>query len=294
MKIVVTGSLGNIGKPLTKELVEKGHTVVVISSNSDKQKGIESLGASAAIGSVENADFLTSALADADAVFTMVPPNYAVPDSRAYYNTIGNSFAEAIKKSTIKHVVNLSSWGAHLAEGTGFITGAYDVEKILDSLPNVAITHLRAGFIYYNLFHFTDMIKNVGFIGSNYGGEDKIVMVSPIDIAAVAAEELEKTNASSKVRYVASDDLTASKAALVLGNAIGISDLKWLNFTDEQTKETMEKHGLPANTITNMIQLNASIHNGAMREDYDLHQPELGKVKIEDFAKEFALTYLNQ
>lgn len=294
MKIVVTGSLGNIGKPLTKELVEKGHNVIVISSNPDKQKEIEALGASAAIGSLENTDFLASAFAEADAVFTMVPPNFTVRDSRAYYNTIGNSFTQAIQKSTIKHVVNLSSWGAHLAEGTGFITGAHDVEKILDRVSNVAITHLRAGFIYYNLYNFTDMIKNVGFIGSNYGSEDKIVMVSPIDIAAVAAEELDKIPAISKVRYVASDDLTASKAALVLGNAIGIADLKWLTFTDEETKETMEKHGLSADTITNIIQLNASIHNGKMREDYDLHQPELGKVKIEDFAKEFALAYNNQ
>lgn len=32
MNIVLTGSLGNIGKPLTKALVEKGHTVTVISS----------------------------------------------------------------------------------------------------------------------------------------------------------------------------------------------------------------------------------------------------------------------
>jgi nucleoside-diphosphate-sugar epimerase len=32
MKIVVTGSLGNISKPLTKELVQKKHSVTVISS----------------------------------------------------------------------------------------------------------------------------------------------------------------------------------------------------------------------------------------------------------------------
>jgi nucleoside-diphosphate-sugar epimerase len=30
MKIIVTGSLGNISKPLTKELTQKGHSVIVI------------------------------------------------------------------------------------------------------------------------------------------------------------------------------------------------------------------------------------------------------------------------
>ena len=38
MKIVVTGSLGHIGKPLTEELVQKGHSVTVISSKAEKQK----------------------------------------------------------------------------------------------------------------------------------------------------------------------------------------------------------------------------------------------------------------
>ncbi len=32
MKVVITGSLGHISKPLTTELVQKGHEVPVISS----------------------------------------------------------------------------------------------------------------------------------------------------------------------------------------------------------------------------------------------------------------------
>ena len=60
MKVIVTGSIGNISKPLTKELVKKGHHVTVISSNQERQKDIEALGAEAAIGSLEDVDFLVS------------------------------------------------------------------------------------------------------------------------------------------------------------------------------------------------------------------------------------------
>ena len=49
MKITVTGSLGNISKPLIKELVQKRHAVIVISSKREKQRDIEALGATAAI-----------------------------------------------------------------------------------------------------------------------------------------------------------------------------------------------------------------------------------------------------
>ncbi len=55
MKIVVTGSLGHISKPLAHELVQKGHSVTVISSKAERKKDIEAMGAKAAIGSMENA-----------------------------------------------------------------------------------------------------------------------------------------------------------------------------------------------------------------------------------------------
>lgn len=50
MKIVIAGSLGHISKPLAEILLQKGHLVTVVSSNSEKQIDIEALGAKAAIG----------------------------------------------------------------------------------------------------------------------------------------------------------------------------------------------------------------------------------------------------
>ncbi|NMF63459.1 NmrA family NAD(P)-binding protein [Brasilonema octagenarum] len=289
MKVVVTGSLGNISKPLAEELVQKGHTVTVISSKPEKQKDIEALGATAAIGSLEDADFLVSTFTEANAVYAMIPPNFTVPDSTEHYRRIGNSYAQAIQRSGVKRVVHLSSWGAHLDSGTGFIVGSHDVEGILNELSDVAITHLRAGFLYYNLYNYVDMIKEVGFIGANHGGDDKIVMVAPSDIAAAAVEEIETPVTDKKVRYVASDEHTANETAHILGIAIGKPDLKWATFTDEQMQDALEKKGMPTHTAAKFVELGASIHSGALREDYELHKPiAMGKVKLEDFAKEFA------
>ncbi len=292
MKIIITGSLGHIGKPLAEELVQKGHTVTVISSKPEKQKDIEALSAVAAIGSLEDVDFLVSTFDGADAVYAMVPPNYTVPDVRTYYRRLGNNYAQAIQRSGVKHVVHLSSFGAHLDKGTGFILGAHDVENILNELSDVAVTHLRPTYFYYNLYNFVDMIKGAGFIGANYGGDDKIVMVDPGDIAAAAAEELETSANGRKVRYVASDERTANEIAHILGAAIGKPDLKWVIFTDEQTQGAMEEKGMPPHIAANFVELGASIHSGALRQDYDLHKPTvLGKVKLADFAKEFAAAF---
>ena len=83
MKIILTGSLGNIS-PLAIALVQQGHAVTVISSKPDKQPEIE-VGATAAIGKVEDVDFLAATFTGADVAYLMVPPHFAVVDSRAYH-----------------------------------------------------------------------------------------------------------------------------------------------------------------------------------------------------------------
>lgn len=292
MKIIITGSLGNTGKPLAANLIGRGHSVVVISSDSERQKDIEDIGARAAVGSVKDASFLKSVFSEADALFAMIPPDYSNPDQVGHYKQIAQCYSDSIRGSNIRRIVHLSSWGADLDRDTGFIMGSHFSEKILNAIHGVSLTHLRAGFIYYNLFGFVEMIKNTGHIVANYGGKDKIVMVDPFDIAAAAAEELVNQTAASKVRYVASDDRSASEVAHVLGAAIGKSDLEWLRISDEELKAQMEKHNASGHIIQNAIPLGASIHNGAMRKDYDKTAPhKMGDVKLETFAKRFADIY---
>jgi uncharacterized protein YbjT (DUF2867 family) len=304
MKVVVTGSLGNISKPLTKELVQKGHHVTVISSNKEKQTDIEALGATAAIGSLEDVDFLVSTFTGADAVYCMVPPNNYFDlhlDLLAYYRRLGNNYAQAIGPSGVKRVVNLSSIGAHLDRGSGILIGAHDVEQILNELSSdVAITHLRPTSFYYNLLGYVDMIKAAGFsrgeasptIAANYGGDDKIPWVSPIDIAAVIAEEIVTPLVGRKVRYVASEELTGNETARILGAAIGKPDLNWSIISNAQMFGGLESAGMNPQIAAGLVEMYASLHSGLLAEDYYRHQPTvMGKVKLTDFATDFAAAF---
>ena len=296
MKIIVTGSLGHISRPLTEELVEKGHKITVVSSNAEKQKDIEALGASAAIGSLEDARFLAETFIGADAIYCMVPPNnYFDPnlDLIAYYRRLGNNYAQAIEQSGVKHVINLSTIGGNLDEGNGILVGAHDVEEILNKLSSeVAITHIRPTSFFYNLYGYVDMIKKEGLIAANYGAEDMIPWVSPTDIAAAIAEEIETLSVDRKVRYVASDERTGNETASVLGAAIGKPDLKWMLITNEQMQSGLEAAGMNPRIAAGLVELYAGLHSGLLSEDYYRHKPKvLGKVKLEDFAKEFAAAF---
>jgi uncharacterized protein YbjT (DUF2867 family) len=74
MHYVITGSLGHVGKPLVTRLTKSGHSVTVVSSTSERTKAIEELGATPAIGNVDDTLFLTDTFTGSDGVFTMVPP----------------------------------------------------------------------------------------------------------------------------------------------------------------------------------------------------------------------------
>jgi len=296
MKVVVTGSLGHISHPLTEELVQNGHHVTVVSSKAEKQKDIKTLGAVAAIGSLEDADFLAETFTGADAAYCMVPPaNYFDQnlDLLAYYHRLGNNYAQAMHQSNVKRVVNLSTIGGNLEKGNGILLGAHDVEEILNKLPpDVAITHVRPTSFFYNLYGYTEMIKNTGVIAANYGAEDIVPWVSPLDIAAAIAEEIATPLAGRRVRYVASDERTCTDTASVLGAAVGKPDLNWVRVTDEQAQSGLQAIGMNPRIAAGMVEMYAGFHSGLLSEDYYRHRPKvLGKVKLEDFAKEFAIAF---
>jgi uncharacterized protein YbjT (DUF2867 family) len=294
MKIVITGSLGHIGLPLTKELVQKGHKVTVVSSNPEKQAAIEALGASAAIGSIEDADFLTATFTGADAVYTMiVAGNYSDPnfDLMAEGRKLANNYEQAIRRSGVKRVVHLSSIGAHMDKGNGILASYYNVEKILGTLPpDVAITFMRPVGFYYNLYAFLPLIKTQGVIAANYGEDDKEPWVSPIDIAAAVAEEIVKPFEGRNIRYVASEELTGNEVAGILGAAIGKPDLKWIIIPGEQVLNGMIAAGMNPAVAAGLVEMNAS-RRTVLYEDYYRNRPVLGKVKMTEFAKEFAAVY---
>lgn len=289
MKITISGSLGNIGKPLAAKLISSGHEVTVISNNTDRVEAIEALGAKAAIGSINDADFLKKAFTDADAVFAMTPPNMGGSNVIANTTDAGKAFAKAIKEAEVKRVVMLSSIGADLPKGTGPITGIHNIEKIYETLENISLTFLRAGNFYTNLYNDIPMIKGAGIIGSNYPSTVTIPFSHPEDIAAAAAEELEKSGLGKNVRYIISDVRTPGDVAQVLGRAIEKAELPWIEFTDEQALGGMKQAGLPEEIAQLYVEMGASIRDGKLSEDFLNNNNTVdGKIKLEDFAKEFA------
>lgn len=296
MKVVLSGSLGHISKPLATALIAKGHSVTIISSKADRQKDIENMGAKAAIGTMDDTGFLAATFKGADIVYTMVPPvNFFDPnlDITAHYVQLANNFKQAILSAGVTKVIHLSTIAAHTDKGNGMLAYGYAIENVLNTLPDhVAIKVMRPVGFYYNMFAFIPAIKNAGSIFQNYGGAGlKEPWVSPMDIAETIAEEIELPFEGRKVRYIASDEVTPNEVASILGKAIGKPDLKWVVISNEDFKANLFRAGFSTQAAEGLASMNAGRESGVLYEDYQHHKPALGKVKLADFAKDFALVF---
>ncbi len=291
-KYVITGSLGHISQPIVKALVAAGHQVAVVTSSADKTAAIQALGATALVGSVYDAAFVRSALAGADAVYTMIPPNWTATDWLAAQAEVAENYVAAIRAAGIRYVVNLSSIGAHLGQGAGPVDGVAHLEQLLNALPGVNVAHLRPSFFYYNLFSQIPLLKHQGILGNNFGGgNEKIALVHTDDIAALAIEKLLALDfGPNQVTYVSSDERTGAEIAQVLGQAVG-KPAAWVEFTDEQAYGGMVQAGLSPMHAQGYTELGRALRTGAMQADYWQHVPVRGRVKLEQFALEFKAGY---
>lgn len=305
MKIIVTGSLGNISKPLATTLVARGHQVTVVSSDQQKQAAIKALGAIPAIGSLSDVRFLTDTFKDADAVYAMIPLSFTEPDPGAYQRRMAQHYVQALTQAGIGRVVLLSGWAADLVRSE-------NAEDIFNDLKT-SLTIMRPAAFYTNFYQSMDLIKGKGFMGKllalrylglrafltgktgllmgNYGGDDSTVFVSPEDIADAVAEELLLRPEKKTIRYVGSEEMTCNEAAKIIGAAVGKPWLKWVLLSDKAMLQGLKMAKVPEKVAATLVEMQAAMHSGKTLENFHRNNPRMGKIKLADFAKEFAEAY---
>jgi uncharacterized protein YbjT (DUF2867 family) len=296
MKYVITGGAGRISGPLTEKLLGTGHLVTVIGRDASKLGNLKEKGAVIAAGSVEDPSFLAFAFSGADAAYLMIPPNFQTDDFREYQHLVGQNYIAALKSSGIRKVVFLSSIGAHMGKGSGPVDGLSDFEQLITKeLPGTDVVFLRPSYFYQNFYQQAGMIRGMNIMGGNFSFTDeKMVLTDPSDIAEAAFQLLNNPVFSGKtVQYIASDERTTEEISKALAAAAGKPGTPWIEFTDEQALAGMLQSGLPAGMAKDYVDMGIALREGKMQEDYWKNRPTPGKVKLEDFAKEFATVYAN-
>jgi uncharacterized protein YbjT (DUF2867 family) len=295
MMYAITGATGNTGRIIAEKLLGAGKKVTIIGRSAKKLQPLVDKGAAAAVGSVLDTAFLSKAFQGAKALYAMIPPSFEAEKFRAYQNAAGEGIATAIQNAGVKYVVNLSSLGAHLPEGTGPIAGLYDQEQRLNKIKGLNVLHLRPTYFMENLLDNIDMIKNMGIMGSSVKGELKFPMIAIKDIGEYAAKRLLNLDfsGSSVQDLLGPRDLTLNEVTQVLGRAIGKENLKYVVFPYEESEKAMIGMGLKPDLARSYTEMARSFNEGQSIKPGRRDSVNTTPTTIEEFAEVFAAAYKN-
>jgi uncharacterized protein YbjT (DUF2867 family) len=265
-KVVVLGATGTVGSKISEILLSQRHQVTLIARHTEKLEKYRSLGAEIVAGDITDVQVLTNAFKNADSAFVLLPDNVKAENTRAYQRQVTSILIEAIEKSGIKYIVNMSSLGSHMHEGNGMMAGTGEQEVRLNQLNDVNILHIRSAYFMENFLRTIGVVKKMGFNATAADSDHAIPMVATEDVAKIAAEHLANLdfNGKSVQAVMGPRDYTYREFTSIIGKAIGNPDLPYVQLPAEQVKQAFLGNGFSEDFTNNLIEMAAAIRSGFM------------------------------
>jgi uncharacterized protein YbjT (DUF2867 family) len=218
-----------------------------------------------AVGDQRNADYVAEVTRGVDAILWVHPDDWSLPDPDADAERTGEGLAAAMRQNRIARVVFLSSVGAEIRHGAGFLDGLARIEERLDAASEetgMALLHLRCGFFMTNLLHDLDGLRS-GRLTTTRPLGDPMPWVDPADIAAVATLRLLANDWSGRqVQAVHGPaDLTWTEAAAALSAATGLS-IEAQRITEEAERDALRDAGMSEVAVEGIIGMAAGKREG--------------------------------
>lgn len=290
----VLGAVGNTGRPIAEGLLAHGKNVKAFGRDVRKLEPLVAKGALPFLGNVEDEDSLTRFFKGVDAAYTIIPTNMSTDDIFAYYTRVGTAIANALSRSSVKHIVNLSSVGAHLSEKVGPVAGLHEQEERLNKLHGINIVHLRPTSFMENLLGSIPTIKAAGSIYNVTDPEIKHSMIATADIAAEATKLLLDLNFSGiSVKHLFGQrDLSMSEVTAIIGKAIG-KNLNYVQVSPQDGVKGLIEMGLSRSVSESLVELGQAINSGYIFPDEKRADQNTTPTSFEEFSRTFAAVYQN-
>jgi len=259
---VILGASGNTGSIIADTLLLKRKKVRVVGRDAGRLQRFVRKGAEAFTGDVSDAVALTKAFRGARAAYLMLPPIISREDQERESDAI----AEAVKESGLRYAVNLSSYGAHVPEGTGPVTGLHSSEQKLNAISDLNVLHLRAAYFMENNLTAIDMIHGRGLFGHALRPDLKLPMIATPDVGDYAAQRLLDLDFSGKQtrELLGERDLSMTEATALIARGIGKPGLRYEQFPYHHVQQVLEQMGMPPKKAAVYIEMFKAINAGVL------------------------------
>src|SRR5579862_5663707 len=259
---VILGASGNTGSIIADSLLSKGKKVRVVGRDPGRLQRFVRQGAQAFTADMSDAAALTKAFTGARAAYLLLPPITSREDQERESDAI----AQAVTESGLRYAVYLSSYGAHVPEGTGPVTGLHSSEQKLNAIGGLNVLHLRAAYFMENNLAAIGMIKGMGIFGHALLPDLKMPMIATRDVGPYAAQRLLDLDFSGKQtrELLGERDLSMTEATAMIARGIGKPDLRYEQFPYDQVQQVLTQMGVPPKGAALYIEMYKAINAGVL------------------------------
>jgi uncharacterized protein YbjT (DUF2867 family) len=225
---VITGATGNVGSVAAETLLAAGEKVRVVVRDAAKAAGLKARGAEVFVADLEDHDALARAVRGAAGVFLLSPPDKSAQDFIAERKQLTLAQVSTLAAEKVPHVVLLSSIAAQHPSGTGPIVSLHNAEQQLRA-SGLPATFVRASYFVENWGAVVHPVKADGVLPSFIKAEQRVPMVSTVDIGKAVAQALRDGPRGVRVIELSGPtDVTPTEVAAafsrILGKAVQVID----------------------------------------------------------------------
>jgi uncharacterized protein YbjT (DUF2867 family) len=245
--ILVTGSTGNVGSQVVKQLSSfKGKVRAAVQSKNRAQE-IKNTGAELVEMNFNNTETVNAAFKGVQKLFLLTPfvPNMV---------EISENLVEQARKANVDHIVKQSAFGSNMNQVTTRNRLHREVEKIIE-LSGINYTFLRPMPFMQNYLGFADSIRTQDTFSIPVG-DSKTSFVDTRDIAAVAVQALTKSNEHrNKVYNITGPEAISNyEIAEILSN-IAKKRITYVDVSDNDARRRMKNSGMQEWAVESLMEL---------------------------------------
>ena len=259
---VILGASGHTGSIIADFLLSKGEKVRVLGRDPGRLERFVRSGAEAFTANLSDAAALAKALSGARGAYLMLPPVTAREDQERQSDAI----AKAVQESGLRYAVHLSSYGAHVPEGTGPIAGLHSSEQKLNAIRGLNVLHLRAAYFMENNLAAIGVIHRMGIFAGALLPDLKLPMIATRDVGDYAAKRLLDLDFSGKQtrELLGERDLSMTEVTAAIARGIGKPDLRYVQFSYDQMQQGLTQAGFSPKKAAVYIEMFTAINTGIL------------------------------
>lgn len=282
---IILGASGQVGSAIADHLIKNNEPVRAVIRNPEKVADLESRELEVCIADYFDSEALKNAVKDGELIFVLTPEDAQSEDVIGDTQALLNNYRKAIKSSKINKLIGLSSIGAQHESRTGNLLMSYMLENAFTeiSIPQVFV---RPAYYYSNWLLYLSIVKEQGILPTFFPVDQKISMISPMDVAVFIADKIiNGAEKSATYEIVGPKELSSNDVAEIFGEVLGC-DVQAQQIPRERWKKTLQQAGFTDDAAQNLIEMTDAVINGYTTPEGKGSDPIISQTTFKKYLKE--------